>query len=189
MKDLHSVWLMPEAADAAMLRATIDDLAARFGAPPFEPHLTLVEDQARSLEDLLPEVERIAAGISTFASPVKAIGTSELYFRSFYALFEVGGPLLELKRRAIAAIASGRIDDFMPHISLLYGVADGPRKRAAQSELEQGMTGRPIRFDRICVVASAKEIPIDQWAVRGSVALRGQVLADVATPGDTGLRR
>ena len=177
MSRQHSVWLMPDAACEAVLRDLVDDLADRFDAPRFQPHLTLVEDQPRSAHDLVPLVARIAAGVEAFEMPVTAIGTSEQYFRSFYALFEASGPLLELKRRAIATIAPGRIEDFMPHISLLYGVADGPKKRAAQAGVDKHIAGMRIRFDRVCVVASAKEIPIDEWTVRSTAALQSRSTA------------
>ena len=173
MSGLHSVWLMPEAAHEAMLQDLIDQLAVRFGAPRFQPHLTLVEDQPRSVNDLTPRIEKIAAGMEAFQMPIRAIGTSELYFRSFYALFGATGALRELKRRAIETIAASRIEDFMPHISLLYGVPDSPEKRMAHADVESHIAGMTIRFDRICVVASAKEIPIDQWEIRSTVALDG----------------
>jgi 2'-5' RNA ligase len=172
MNGLHSVWLMPEAAHEAMLQHLVDELAARFGAPRFRPHLTLVEDQPRSVDDLTPRIEQIATGMEAFVVPIRAIGTSELHFRSFYALFDAAGPLLELKRRAIETVAPGRIEDFMPHISLLYGVPDGPEKRAAQAGVEKRLAGMAIRFDRACVVASAKEIPIEAWKIRSTVALK-----------------
>jgi 2'-5' RNA ligase len=173
MNGLHSVWLMPQAAHEAMLQDLVDGLAVRFGAPRFQPHLTLMEDQPRGVDDLTPRIEKIADGMDAFETPIEAIGTSELYFRSFYALFDAAGPLLELKRRAIETIAPARIEDFMPHVSLLYGVADGSEKRAARADIEKRLAGMTVRFDRICVVASAKEIPIHQWEIRSTVALQG----------------
>lgn len=81
MNGLHSVWLTPEPACEAVLSEMISDLATRFDAPRFQPHLTLVEDQPRGVGDLTPLVEKIATGVEAFEMPVKAIGTSELYFR------------------------------------------------------------------------------------------------------------
>jgi len=173
VKELHSIWLMPEAGDEAVLQSIVDELADRFGAPRFRPHLTMVEEMSRSVEELTAPTNKIAAGLSAFDAPVREIGTSPLYFRSFYARFDSAGPLRELKRRAIATIAPADLDGFMPHISLLYGVADGPEKRTAQEAIARRLAGRPIRFDRLSIVASAKEIAIADWAVRFSAGLGG----------------
>ena len=180
MSKLHSIWLMPARDDEAMLREVVDELAMRFGAPVFRPHLTLMEETARGVAELTAETTEIAAGIGGFSAIVRDIGLSELYYRSFYALFDAAGPLLELKQRAVARIAPDRVDAFMPHVSLLYGIADGPEKRAAQKMVAQRLVGRQIRFDRVCVVASAKEIPIAEWAIRSSVHLEGST-GDAAT--------
>jgi hypothetical protein len=59
----------------------------------------------------------------------------------------------------------------MPHISLAYGVAETLEKRDAVAEAENLLLGRPIRFDRVCVVASGKELPIEGWAIRSTAAL------------------
>jgi 2'-5' RNA ligase len=168
---LHSIWLMPARDDEAVLQQTVTELAARFGAPEFRPHLTLMEETARGVPELAAATREIAAGIAGFSAIVCDIGMSELYYRSFYALFEAAGPLLELKHRAIARIAPDCLDAFMPHISLLYGAADSPEKRAAQKMVAERLVGRQIRFDRVCVVASAKEIPVAEWAIRSSVGL------------------
>jgi len=168
---VHSVWLMPDPDDEALFQSDVDELARRFRAPRFRPHLTLVEDMERGADELAPLAGEIAAGLAPFAAPVRDIAVGDLFFRSFYALFENAGPLRELKRRAIARIAPGGLDCFMPHVSLLYGVPDGPEKRAAQSMMQERHAGRPVRFDRIGVVASGREIPVAEWAVRFTTSL------------------
>jgi hypothetical protein len=170
---VHSIWLMPDAGDEALLQSDVDELARRFQAPRFRPHLTLVEDMERDAGGLAPLAEAIAAGLAPFAAPVREIAVGELWFRSFYALFENAGPLRELKRRAIARIAPGALDGFMPHVSLLYGAPDGPERRAAQSMMQKRHAGRRIRFDRVAVVTSGRDIPVADWAVRFAAPLGG----------------
>lgn len=170
---VHSIWLMPSADDTTMLERMVADFSGRFGSPRFQPHLTLVEDMERSVNELAPLVEEVAAGIGSFTTPVAAIGVSALFFRSFYARFAAEGPLLELKRRAIEKILPDNIAEFMPHISLAYGVAETLEKRDAVAEAENLLLGRPIRFDRLCVVASGKELPIESWTNRSATGLSG----------------
>ncbi|OJU05585.1 MAG: hypothetical protein BGN87_00720 [Rhizobiales bacterium 65-79] len=168
---VHSIWLMPAADDAAMLERLVEDLAGRFSSPRFQPHMTLVEDMERSVEDLAPLVARISEGVAPFEALVAEIGVSDFFFRSFYARFAAEGPLLELKRRAIDKILAGDISEFMPHISLAYGVEETFAKRDAVVEAENLLLGKPVRFDRVCIVASGKELPIESWAVRAESPL------------------
>jgi 2'-5' RNA ligase len=168
---VHSIWLMPAVEDLAMLTGIVDGLAEKFGSPRFQPHLTLVEDMERPAEELTPLVAEVAAGIPAFSTPVLEIGMSGLYFRSFYARFEANDHLLDLKRRAIDRIAASPIGDFMPHVSLAYGLAEGPAKTEARGRIAQFLDGRPIHFSNVAVVFSGKEIPIPEWEVRETVRL------------------
>ncbi len=171
MTDMHSVWLMPRAEDEQMLAAIVADLAAAFGSEPFRPHLTLVEDRPVDAAVLAAQVHVIAEGIAAFDACVEGVGTSDLFFRAFYARFAAEGPVLELKRRAIRSIAASSMGAFMPHVSLAYGVKDTPQRRRVSWEMDKRLAGRAIRFDRIAVAHSAQTIPIGQWEVRATVPL------------------
>ncbi len=170
-KNMHSVWLMPEAEDELMLAGIVAELAQSFGTPRFQPHLTLVEDRLCEEDDLARQLVAVAAGIAPFAADIQAVDTSDLFFRAFYARFEKTGPVLELKRRAIASIAASQIESFMPHVSLAYGVEDGPRRQATARQVEERLAGRAVRFDRIAVVRSAQSIPIEDWSIRATIPL------------------
>jgi hypothetical protein len=168
---VHSIWLMPVVEDLAMLTGLVDGLAEEFGSPRFQPHLTLVEDTERPAEELVPLVAEAAAGIPSFSAPVIEIGMSGLFFRSFYVRFDAKDHLLELKRRAAGKISSSPVDAFMPHISLAYGLAEGPLKTEARDRIAQFLNRRPIHFSNVAVVFSGKEIPISDWEIRETVRL------------------
>lgn len=172
MADIHSIWLMAAAPHEAQLQEIVDDLARRFGAPVFRPHLTLVQDMACPLAELSPAAAETAAGIRSFAANVEEIGVSEAYFRSFYARFAVEGAMRKLKERAGERLLSEDIGGFMPHVSLAYGVEESAAKRAALRRMTARLVGRPIRFDRLCVVRSGKGVPIEEWEIRSTALLR-----------------
>ncbi|MEZ5832368.1 MAG: hypothetical protein R3D05_14425 [Dongiaceae bacterium] len=158
--------------DDATLRSIIEDLAGRFASPLFQPHLTLVEEQERELAELDSVCRILAAETEQFCASIQAVGTSNFYFRSFYALFQPEGALLNLRRGMIEALSLDSSGVFMPHISLLYGVEPSVEKERARVALELDLAGTSICFDRICVVESAKTIPIANWAVRLTAELR-----------------
>lgn len=168
---IHSIWLMPASREQDRLQRLIDELADRFGSPRFQPHLTLAGDIEKSVEDLAPAVARIAEGIDPFEAEVTGIGVSDLFFQSFYARFAADKALLELKRRAIETVLPGDIAEFMPHISLGYGLDETLEKREAVVDAENLLLGNPVRFDRICVAASGMELPIESWSIRAESPL------------------
>jgi 2'-5' RNA ligase len=157
---IHSLWLMPAAEDGALLAGVLADLSARFSAPRFTPHLTIAGDTDRPVTQLSAEIAA-AAEVAAFSEAVTGIETSETFFRSFYARFAVSNPLAALKQRLDPQAS----EPFLPHVSLLYGpVAAGPKAEAA-AQVSAALTGRPIRFDRLCVVTSGQDVPIADWRI------------------------
>jgi 2'-5' RNA ligase len=169
--DFHSIWLMPSGMDEDRFSRIVRDLAKRFDSPVFQPHLTLVEDMPRGCEELKPTLEKLADGMTSFEASVEAVEESSLYYRSFYARFPVIAPLRMLKEKAVRLFGVGSIETFMPHISLAYGVPESPEKIAAILELQRGLQGVNVSFDRVCIVSSSQQTPIEEWTIRASASL------------------
>ncbi len=165
---IHSLWLMPAPADEAMLAGIVGDLSGRFGTPLFAPHLTLQGDTETTPELLKQAITAAAGAVEAFAEPVSVVEGSDAYFRSFYARFSVSPALSKLKQ----ALDPEGFASFMPHVSLLYGPVEAVAKAAAIAEIDARLAGRTIRFDRISIVTSGQDVPIADWRVVASVALR-----------------
>lgn len=158
---IHSIWLMPAEPDATLLAGIVSDLSGRFGTPLFTPHLTIAGDTDRPVTALAAAIAQAAKKVAAFSETVTGIETSEAFFRSFYARFAVSPPLAALKRQ----LDGQAREPFMPHVSLLYGPVKPAPKAQAAAEVSTALTGRPIRFDRLCVVTSGQDVPIEQWRV------------------------
>ncbi|MDJ1159893.1 2'-5' RNA ligase family protein [Chelatococcus sp. SYSU_G07232] len=164
----HSVWLMPCRADETLLSTIVEELAAAFASPVFQPHLTLVEDMPASAGRLAGPIAEIASAAAAFPAPVTSISATDAFFRSLYAAFEPAGELLRLKEACMSRLAAGSAANFLPHVSLAYGPVAPSAKAAAQERLAGRLAGRPITFDRLCVVRSAQTIPIAEWRIATS---------------------
>jgi hypothetical protein len=173
MSGLHSTWLMPVAGDEALLQSAVDALSRQFRTPRFQAHLTLTDGVHRSVAELAGVLRQAVEGTRCFTAAIEEIGTSDLYFRSFYARFPASGPMADLHERATALLAPELEVSaaFMPHISLLYGADDTAEKKAARRHWQEKLAGRLIRFDRICIASAGKGIAIDDWAIRSTIAL------------------
>jgi 2'-5' RNA ligase len=169
--DYHSIWLMPPLEQEQAFAAIVGSLARRFHSPVFQPHLTLVEDMPRSCEELKPILEQAAEGMAPFEAPIESVEESALYYRSFYARFRVTPQLRALKERAVKLFGVGSVETFMPHISLAYGVAESPEKSKAIAALQSELQGMSVTFDRVCIVSSSQQTPIEEWRIRDQVRL------------------
>ena len=164
---IHSIWLMPAAEDAVLLAGIVSELSQRFGTPLFTPHLTIAGDTDRPVTALASAIAEAAGEVAAFSEVVAGIETSEAFFRSFYARFAVSSPLVALKQR----LDGPATEVFMPHVSLLYGLVEASPKAQAADKISHALAGRSIRFDRLCVVTSGQDVPIDQWRVVQTAAL------------------
>lgn len=155
-----------------MLTSIVDALAARHGTPRFRPHLTLAPDATCGVEAWQTIVPRLAQAFAPVESAVADIVLSELFYRSFYALFPAAPALVSLRSAAHAG-AGVPETPFTPHVSLLYGpVLEGP-KQASAAEIRSRLAGRTIRFDRLALTNSGDHVPIATWEALLTVPLTG----------------
>jgi Cyclic phosphodiesterase-like protein len=167
---VHSLWLMPDATAMQDFVAAHRDLARRFNAPRFDPHLTLIGGSAMNLAGMKAWLSEIARGIAPFSAPVADVVTGPEYFRSFYALFTAEGAILELKRRSMAMLDEG-VGDFMPHVSLLYGQVEPKAKETARVALASQFNGRAIGFDSLAISLSGPGVEVEDWVIEHQIVL------------------
>lgn len=171
--ETYSVWLMPESDWAREFKRIVDDLADRFETPRFVPHLTLIGGQPFDRVDLGRRVKSLVAGSRSIWRPIVDVALGDAYFRSFYALFGAEGALLSLKQRTDRAVLGVEQAGFIPHVSLLYGTVEAGRKAAAGVEIRAKLTGQTVRFDRIEIVYSGDDVPVEHWETVEAFRLDG----------------
>ena len=168
----HSIWLSPAHDDLIFLETIVRDLSKRFHSPAFEPHATLVPDMNCSAEALLPQVKSLAIGHKPLELAIDDVTGSEAYFRSFYAALEKAPALMRLKQDSLEISGEASLQSFMPHVSLAYGVDDSTIKHSEMQRLAKELSGRKLRFDRLVIVSSSSDTPIDEWHVKHEIYLR-----------------
>ncbi len=169
--EVYSVWLMPDAAWVREFRAIVDNLAGRFSTPRFVPHLTLIGGQAFDRDDLKRRLAPAVTDIVPISRPILDVVTGDAFFRSFYALFGAEGALGDLRSRVNVAALGSDPGSFMPHVSLLYGAVEPASKAAAAAEVRAALVGRTVLFERIEIVRSGDDVPIEEWESIGGFAL------------------
>ena len=131
-------WLIPAAPARDYFREIIGRLAARYGSPVFEPHLTLAvrEDASSQGEERLTRLPAEAVEVSTTGIAFSTQFTKTLFVRC------AASPLL-LQFRALLGAAEDEIFD--PHLSLLYHQLPSGEDARLAAELEPPCPA--IKFD------------------------------------------
>jgi hypothetical protein len=109
-------WLMPAGAAREFFDGIISELAMRFDAPVFEPHLTLfvAPEGSRAPRKVLREVPS-----PDLLLVVREIGWSENFTKTLFVRFDPNQMLLDLVE-AIRKSSGSEECEIDPHLSLVY---------------------------------------------------------------------
>jgi|SRR5581483_2642125 len=164
----YSLWLMPPAGARERLRALIERLSKKFRTPSFEPHVTLT-GTSRPLDEVRAPLERYARTLAPVPLAFTDIGYSAEYFRCLYLRAAKNAALLDAYRRACAALGTPE-DDFMPHLSLVYGKLAPAAKQGIIAELGRDWDAAFIAA-RVALYLPAGRP--ENWRCVADFALRG----------------
>ena len=161
---------MPPPLVRARFADVIDSLSRRLGTPRFEPHITLSGGEAAEA-NIRARTSALAARLAPVPVHLTRAGYTDAYFRCLF-VHAARTPAL-LAARASAAIEYERPldEEFMPHLSLVYGELASLQKEKILDDL-----GR--EFD---VHFVAEEITLcradgtpDTWPLIGPFKLTGR---------------
>ncbi|MBW4442329.1 MAG: hypothetical protein KME10_14050 [Plectolyngbya sp. WJT66-NPBG17] len=137
-------WLIPVESDRVFYQSLINDLAHRYNAPIFQPHVTLFSGECDRASEFPQRTVEIVLEIDR-------IRYSEQFTKTlFIQLFS--NPKLEQLSESIQQ-HFGSSYSLDPHLSLIYASLSEMEKRSLTEQVQ--LSDRVIRFDRIC----AMEIP------------------------------
>lgn len=120
MKEILSVWLVPQESEKQELSATVNKLAQENSSPSFNPHLTLLGDVFMSFEDLKSAVDEVFINQTPFQVKSTDINQSEAFFKTVFIEFKINETLKKVFESLSQKTDKRGIDTFKPHISLMY---------------------------------------------------------------------
>lgn len=178
-----SVFLVPAAEDRRWSEGVIRELAARYDAPPFEPHVTVYGGAFAEDEELEP-VRRVLAEAAAEGGPitlrVTGLGVTEEYFKTLFVSFEEEPRLRRLHEMVKGAVADDSGYVLVPHLSLLY--ADMPLEAKEMAAGTLFLDQEEMLFDEVKIVAPD---PVTGWsdARRWQTLFRVRLGTEVQFPG------
>jgi hypothetical protein len=150
MRARISYWLIPIEADKKRLQRMIDELASRFDAPVFEPHVTLYSGEIDHIEDAADVLEGIA-GEFPLVLPSRGLGQSDQFTKTLFVEF-ASDPALGQISDDLKSFSKAQ-DDYTlkPHLSLLYAPVSPEIREAHAREI---VVPQVVQFNSIKAVAT-----------------------------------
>jgi 2'-5' RNA ligase len=162
-------WLIPEALAVKRFGQVIRSISARFNAPAFPPHLTLIGNLRNNTTALCADARKLSDALVPFDIHPTGIQHSEQYFRCAFLSVALDGPLArarDLAGKLFGVVSSD--EAYLPHVSLLYGEFGLQTRQTLCAEIAPEILA-PFRVDRIQLVVGAK-LPKD-WRILATFRL------------------
>jgi hypothetical protein len=166
-----SLWLVPGGDTRLRLASLIGSLAARLGAEPFVPHVTLLPGFPGPEGAVLGPASAVASRLPPLHVRLRGVEGGEEPFRCLIARAVADEPLRSA--HAAASRAFGREPDpaFLPHLSLVYGSLTGETKRALAMELASAVA---VSFEATLLHVWRTEGPVADWREIGAFPFGGE---------------
>jgi 2'-5' RNA ligase len=159
-------WLLPTEPARSYFQSVINDLAERYNAPEFEPHVTVHVgmDFTNSVDDALSKAVRGRKGIVLQALE---ISSSSEFIRTLFVQFALNRQLQQLNRSIRTAEQIPSDYQLNPHLSLLYKRMSNRDRRLLTHSME--MPFPEVVFDSLkavqCISPTQSRADVEAWRV------------------------
>ena len=171
--EIVTYWLCPAQPEHDHFARLIGDLAARFDAPSFEPHVTIHTTTAER-ENPARVLANIVNGRRPFRLSVRGVDYSDEYTKTLFVQLSPDIEVAQLRedlRRASVSPSDYRLN---PHVSLLYKKIDEETQRRLAASIVLPFTA--VNFSSVKAVISPAEIQsredVEAWRVIAECSLR-----------------
>jgi 2'-5' RNA ligase len=130
---------MPRGDVCDRLSLILNRLSARYDAPEFSPHVTLLGGCVGQSSELICKSARVASGLRPFTLRLEEIDFLDEYFRCLFVRAALTEPLRKARQAARQAFGHSHEPVFMPHLSLLYGNFPRTLKEGVMAEMGLGL--------------------------------------------------
>ncbi len=156
----YSLWLEPSGGIAYKLQERIKKLSQKYNTPLFPPHVTLLGGLDSSQTELIPLTNTLASSVKPFELKLTKAGYLNTFYQALFIHVQENYQLRELRKNACQLFDCSDRQDYMPHLSLLYG-------DLSQKEKEKilNVIGREfyIRFPVKNIVLMQTDETPDKW--------------------------
>jgi len=159
-------WLIPSEPAHSFFQRIINDLARRYDAPVFEPHVTVHAgaDQADAAKKALGNAAR---GSEPIALIPMGIDQSDEFIKTLFVQFAMSAELRKINEIIREAANDSSHYQLKPHLSLLYKSLAAATRRELAASIEVPLS--EVTFDAIkavrCVSPTQSRADVEAWHV------------------------
>lgn len=117
----YSLWLEPSGKVGFRLQERIKKLSEKYDTPMFAPHVTLLGGLKASKTELISLVDTLAHTLQPFELTLTTVDRRSRYYQALFIHVEKTKALMSLRKTAERFFNTSNNEDYMPHLSLLYG--------------------------------------------------------------------
>ena len=172
--EILTYWLIPAEPARSYFRSLINDLAPRFHAPVFEPHVTLYVTESGN-ENPAGRPQEEFRNIKPPCLSIIAINYSDEFTKTLFVEFRPDELLARLNEKLRAASASQREYQLNPHLSLIYKTMSPETKVRLANSIR--LPFEEVHFDSAKAVISPAKIEsradVEAWRVVAEESFTG----------------
>ena len=159
-------WLIPTEPARSYFQNIINDLAERYAAPEFEPHVTVHVgvDCTDTVDEVLSKAGRNSKRI---ALQVLNVSSSSEFIKTLFVHFTQSAQLQQLNQSIRTAAQDSSDYQLSPHLSLLYKRLSIRDRRLLTHSIDVPFS--EVTFDSLkavrCVSSTRSRVDVEAWRV------------------------
>jgi 2'-5' RNA ligase len=159
-------WVIPAEPARSFFRNLIKDLARRYNAPLFEPHVTIYvgSNHADAAESAISEAARVCTPIELKAL---GMGHSSEFIKTLFVQFALNTKLWQLNGIIRHAAQDSSHYELEPHLSLLYKTMPAVTRRELADSIKAPFS--EVSFDALkavrCISPTQSRADVEAWRV------------------------
>jgi 2'-5' RNA ligase len=159
-------WLIPTEPARSYFQNVVNDLAERYAAPEFEPHVTVHVgvDCTDTVDEVLSKAGRNSKRI---ALQVLNVSSSSEFVKALFVRFTPSAQLEQLNQRIRTAAQDSSDYQLSPHLSLLYKRLSIRDRRLLTHSIDVPFS--EVTFDSLkvvrCVSPTRNRVDVEAWRV------------------------
>ena len=176
---MFSIWLIPELPFQGQLQSHINELAAKYDAPTFPPHVTLFCGGTNDMDQTKVYLEKLFKNISKISLVATSVEATQEYYKTLFVQFKSDPVLVKLCDTVKQNVDPRSEYEINPHLSLFYKDMPIEEKRALTEitwtkVLDYIPPNKTLTFDTIKLMSNTeKEGPdaVKNWRILKSFNL------------------
>ena len=167
-------WLIPAEPAHGFFCSLIADLACRYDAPVFEPHVT-IHVGANDVDAAASAVSKAARDYKPITLKNRGIGHSDEFIKTLFVKFATSEKLQQLNTIVRTAAEDSCEYELNPHLSLLYKNIPGTARQELAASIKLPFS--EIVFDGLkavrCISPTRTRADVEAWRIMATTKLSG----------------